>query len=179
MAFPIIQKYKRTYLCILYLLQAIPQGLIYFSIQDWLTGNGFSIKDIALITAIASVPWSLKFLIAPFIDCYSKSLMGERRSWILFSIFLLALTILFAAFITTKSLQPLILGLVFFTSLLATSILDVSTDGLAIDILDKDERGTVNGIMWASRTFGLSLSGISSAYIMKHYGLTNIYHLKF
>ena len=172
MAFPIIQKYKKIYLCILYLLQAIPQGLIYFSIQDWLTGNGFSIKDIALITAIASVPWSLKFLIAPFIDCYSKSSMGGRRSWILFSIFFLASTILSAAFITTKSLQPLILGLVFFTSLLATSILDVSTDGLAIDILDKDERGTVNGMMWASRTFGLSLSGISSAYIMKQYGLT-------
>ena len=75
MAFPIIQKYKRMYLCILYLLQAIPQGLIYFSIQDWLTGNGFSIKDIALITAIASVPWSLKFLIANEADILFASLL--------------------------------------------------------------------------------------------------------
>ena len=64
-------------------------------------------------------------------------------------------------------------AITFFSTLLATSILDVSTDGLAIDILNDNERGTVNGLMWAFRTFGLSLSGISSAYIMANYGLTN------
>ena len=53
-------------------------GSIYFSIQDWLTGNGFTIKDIALITAISSIPWSLKFIIAPFVDYYSESNMGKR-----------------------------------------------------------------------------------------------------
>ena len=67
----------------------------------------------------------------------------------------------------------MLLGITFFSTLLATSILDVSTDGLAIDILNDNERGIVNGLMWAFRTFGLSLSGISSAYIMANYGLTN------
>ena len=156
-----------------YFLQAIPQGLIYFSIQDWLTGNGFTIKDIALITAIASIPWSLKFIIAPFVDYYSESTMGKRRSWIVLSILFMSLTIFIAAILSKNGIDPLMLGIVFFTTLLATSILDVSTDGLAIDILNDNERGTVNGLMWAFRTFGLSLSGISSAYIMTNYGLTN------
>ena len=168
-----IQKYKRTYLCSLYFLQAIPQGLIYFSIQDWLTGNGFTIKDIALITAIASIPWSLKFIIAPFVDYYSESNMGKRRSWIILSILSMSLTIFIAAILSKNAINPLLLGITFFSTLLATSILDVSTDGLAIDILNDNERGIVNGLMWAFRTFGLSLSGISSAYIMANYGLTN------
>ena len=168
-----IQKYKRTYLCSLYFLQAIPQGLIYFSIQDWLTGNGFTIKDIALITAIASIPWSLKFIIAPFVDYYSESNMGKRRSWIILSILSMSLTIFIAAILSKNGIDLLLLGITFFSTLLATSILDVSTDGLAIDILNDNERGIVNGLMWAFRTFGLSLSGISSAYIMANYGLTN------
>ena len=168
-----IQKYKRTYLCSLYFLQAIPQGLIYFSLQDWLTGNGFTIKDIALITAIASIPWSLKFIIAPFVDYYSESKMGKRRSWIILSIFFMSLTIFIAAIFSKNGINPLLLGIAFFSTLLAASILDISTDGLAIDILNNNERGIVNGLMWAFRTFGLSLSGISSAYIMTNYGLTN------
>jgi len=168
-----IQKYKRTYLCSLYFLQAIPQGLIYFSLQDWLTGNGFTIKDIALITAIASIPWSLKFIIAPFVDYYSESKMGKRRSWIILSIFFMSLTVFIAAIFSKNGINPLLLGIAFFSTLLAASILDISTDGLAIDILNNNERGIVNGLMWAFRTFGLSLSGISSAYIMTNYGLTN------
>ena len=168
-----IQKYKRAYLCSLYFLQAIPQGLIYFSIQDWLTGNGFTIKDIALITAIASIPWSLKFLIAPFIDYYSDSNMGKRRPWIILSTLFMSLTLFIAATLSKDEINILLLGITFFLTLLATSILDVSTDGLAIDILNDDERGIVNGLMWAFRTFGLSLSGISSAYIMTNYGLIN------
>ncbi len=168
-----IQKYKRSYLCSLYFLQAIPQGLIYFSIQDWLTGNGFTIKDIALITAIASIPWSLKFIIAPFVDYYSESNMGKRRSWIILSMLSMSLTIFIAAILSKNGIDLLLLGITFFSTLLATSILDVSTDGLAIDILNDNERGIVNGLMWAFRTFGLSLSGISSAYIMANYGLTN------
>ena len=168
-----IQKYKRSYLFSLYFLQAIPQGLIYFSIQDWLTGNGFTIKDIALITAIASIPWSLKFIIAPFVDYYSESNMGKRRSWIILSMLSMSLTIFIAAILSKNGIDLLLLGITFFSTLLATSILDVSTDGLAIDILNDNERGIVNGLMWAFRTFGLSLSGISSAYIMANYGLTN------
>ncbi len=168
-----IQKYKRAYLCSLYFLQAIPQGLIYFSIQDWLTGNGFTIKDIALITAIASIPWSLKFLIAPFVDYYSDSNMGKRRPWIILSILFMSFTIFIAAIFSKDEINILLLGAIFFLTLLAASILDVATDGLAIDILNDDERGIVNGLMWAFRTFGLSLSGIFSAYIMTNYGLNN------
>ena len=154
------QKYKRTSLCLLYFLQGVPQGLIYFALLDWLAGNGFTIKDIAIITAIASIPWSLKFLIGPFVDYFSNSLMGKRRPWIIISTLMMSETLIFAAFLTSQNIDPLILGITLFSTILATSILDVATDGMAIDILNENERGFVNGLMWAFRTLGVSISAI-------------------
>ena len=79
--------------------------------------------------------------------------MGKRRPWIILSILSMSLTIFIAAMLSKNAINPLLLGITFFSTLLATSILDVSTDGLAIDILNDNERGIVNGLMWA---FGLS-----------------------
>lgn len=165
------QKYKRTSLCLLYFLQGVPQGLIYFALLDWLAGNGFTIKDIAIITAIASIPWSLKFLIGPFVDYFSNSLMGKRRPWIIISTLMMSETLIFAAFLTSQNIDPLILGITLFSTILATSILDVATDGMAIDILNENERGFVNGLMWAFRTLGVSISAIFSSIIINNYGL--------
>ena len=158
-------------MCLLYFLQGVPQGLIYFALLDWLAGNGFTIKDIAIITAIASIPWSLKFLIGPFVDYFSNSLMGKRRPWIIISTLMMSETLIFAAFLTSQNIDPLILGITLFSTILATSILDVATDGMAIDILNENERGFVNGLMWAFRTLGVSISAIFSSIIINNYGL--------
>ncbi len=158
-------------LCVLYFLQGIPQGLIYFALIDWLASLGLSIKDIAIVTAIASIPWSLKFLIGPFIDTFSKSEMGKRRPWIIFSIFALSFVLLVSSLTISENTLPVYIGLSFFVAILFTSILDIATDGLAIDTLEEKERGLVNGMMWASRTLGISLSAIFSAYCLDQYGL--------
>ena len=158
-------------LCVLYFLQGIPQGLIYFALIDWLVSLGLSVKDIAIITAIASIPWSLKFLIGPFVDTFSKSEMGKRRPWIIFSIFALSFVFLVSSLTISENTLPIYIGLSFFVAILFTSILDIATDGLAIDTLEEKERGLVNGMMWASRTLGISLSAICSAYFLAQYGL--------
>ena len=166
------QKYKRTSLCLLYFLQGIPQGLIYFALLDWLAGNNFSIKDIAIVTAIASIPWSLKFLIGPFVDRFNSSLMGKRRPWIIISTFFMSMTLIIGSLILDQNIDPTILGFILFSTILATSTLDVATDGLAIDILDENERGFANGLMWAFRTLGMSISAIFSSAVMNIYGLS-------
>ena len=82
---------RRVGLSFLYFIQGVPQGLIYFSLIDWLASKDFSIGDIAIITSIASLPWTLKFIIGPFIDSYQLSKMGKRKPWILSSLILLSL----------------------------------------------------------------------------------------
>ena len=168
---------RRVGLSFLYFIQGVPQGLIYFSLIDWLASKGFSIGDIAIITSIASLPWTLKFIIGPFIDSYQLSKMGKRKPWILSSLILLSLIFLFLSQFISIHLSPVLIGLSLSLIILSTSILDVATDGLAIDILDKDERGISNGFMWGARTLGVSISALISSILIRNYGLNQTFEL--
>ena len=168
---------RRVGLSFLYFIQGVPQGLIYFSLIDWLASKGFSIGDIAIITSIASLPWTLKFIIGPFVDSYQLSKMGKRKPWILSSLILLSLIFLFLSQFISIHLSPVLIGLSLSLIILSTSILDVATDGLAIDILDKDERGISNGFMWGARTLGVSISALISSILIRNYGLNQTFEL--
>ena len=168
---------RRVGLSFLYFIQGVPQGLIYFSLIDWLASKDFSIGDIAIITSIASLPWTLKFIIGPFIDSYQLSKMGKRKPWILSSLILLSLIFLFLSQFISIHLSPVLIGLSLSLIILSTSILDVATDGLAIDILDKDERGISNGFMWGARTLGVSISAFISSILIRNYGLNQTFEL--
>ena len=168
---------RRVGLSFLYFIQGVPQGLIYFSLIDWLASKDFSIGDIAIITSIASLPWTLKFIIGPFVDSYQLSKMGKRKPWILSSLILLSLIFLFLSQFISIHLSPVLIGLSLSLIILSTSILDVATDGLAIDILDKDERGISNGFMWGARTLGVSISALISSILIRNYGLNQTFEL--
>jgi PAT family beta-lactamase induction signal transducer AmpG len=164
---------RRVGLSFLYFIQGIPQGLIYFALLDWLASIKFSISDIAIITSIASLPWVLKFIIGPFVDSYQTSGMGKRKPWIMGSLTFLSIAFFLSAKIVSVYgvPSPLILGSILFLVMLSTSVLDVATDGLAIDVLDQKERGLSNGLMWGFRTLGVSLAAILGSYLIKTHGL--------
>ena len=132
---------RRVGLSFLYFIQGMPQGLIYFALLDWMASINFSISDIAIITSIASLPWMFKFIIGPFVDSYQFSQMGKRKPWIVGSLILLSIAFFLSSNIISIQISPLLIGLSLFFIMLCTSILDVATDGLAIDILEENERG--------------------------------------
>ena len=166
---------RRVGLSFLYFVQGIPQGLIYFSLLDWLASKDFSISDIAIITSVASLPWTLKFIIGPFVDSHQSSEMGKRKPWILASLILLSIVFLILSQFISIQMSPLLIGISLSFIILSTSILDVATDGLAIDILDKNERGISNGFMWGARTFGVSISALLSSILIRNYGLNQTF----
>jgi PAT family beta-lactamase induction signal transducer AmpG len=47
---------------------------------------------------------------------------------------------------------------------------DIAVDGMAIDILPVDQQARANGLMWGSKTLGISASVASGSWIMSHYG---------
>ena len=166
---------RRVGLSFLYFVQGIPQGLIYFSLLDWLASKDFSISDIAIVTSVASLPWTLKFIIGPFVDSHQSSEMGKRKPWILASLILLSIVFLLLSQFISIQMSPLLIGISLSFIILSTSILDVATDGLAIDILDKNERGISNGFMWGARTFGVSISALLSSILIRNYGLNQTF----
>ena len=166
---------RRVGLSFLYFIQGIPQGLIYFSLLDWLASKDFSISDIAIVTSVASLPWTLKFIIGPFVDSHQSSEMGKRKPWILASLILLSIVFLILSQFISIQMSPLLIGISLSFIILSTSILDVATDGLAIDILDKNERGISNGFMWGARSFGVSISALLSSILIRNYGLNQTF----
>ncbi len=60
---------------------------------------------------------------------------------------------------------------IFFLHNAFTSLQDVATDALAVDILEESERGRVNGFMWGSKLFGITAGTTGGAYLIEQFNL--------
>jgi PAT family beta-lactamase induction signal transducer AmpG len=142
----------------LYFAQGLPEGLLRFGIPAWLAMNGKSALEIGAFVAISILPWSFKILAAPLMDRFTFLAMGRRRPWILFGQIGLAISFLSMAFIADPLNNMLMLKILsFFVGLFAV-FQDIAVDGLAIDILPEDQQARANGLMWGSKTIGISAS---------------------
>jgi len=153
----------------LYLAQGIPEGLLWFGLPAWMAMNGKSAAEIAGFVAILGLPWSFKIIAAPIIDRFTWLVMGRRRPWILFGQFGLAASFLSMAFISDPLNNLAMLKLLgFFVGFFAV-IQDIAVDGMAIDILPEDQQARANGLMWGSKTVGISASVAAGVFIINEY----------
>lgn len=108
-----------------------------------------------LLAGLAA-PWMFKFLWAPVVDRWWSPRLGRRRSWIVPLQALLVLACLAAAAVHDQ--VWLLLGLVFVMNLLAATQ-DVAVDGLAVDLLGKDDLGPGNAVQVVGYKLGMILGG--------------------
>ena len=69
-------------LCGLYVAQGIPWGFVTVTFAAWLAApaQGMTTEQIGPILAVATLPWSFKFLWGPLMDRYTIASMGRRRT---------------------------------------------------------------------------------------------------
>ena len=146
-------------LCGLYVAQGLPWGFIAVAITATLAARGLDPGEIAQVTILATLPWSLKWIWGPLIDRFRLPIMGRRRPWILLaqSGMILVLLLLAAFPALTQDLGSLKYA-IFFVNCFA-SLQDVSVDALAVDLLKPEERGRANGLMYGSSYAGNALGG--------------------
>lgn len=109
--------------CIVSLLMGFSAGvplLMTISIlQAWMKEFGIDLSTIGLF-GLVGIPYSLKFLWAPFLDRFSLPFLGRRRGWLLVSQILIIVTILGISYIDITSqltgLVMLCLGLTFLSA---------------------------------------------------------------
>lgn len=155
---------------VLYLAQGIPEGLLWFGLPAWMAMNGKTPAEIAGFVAILGLPWSFKIIAAPIIDRFTYLIMGRRRPWIVFGQIGLATSFLSMAFIHDPLSNLLMLKVLgFFVGFFAV-IQDIAVDGLAIDILPVDQQARANGLMWGSKTVGVSSSLAIGVFMINQYG---------
>jgi RhtX/FptX family siderophore transporter len=148
---------KLGLLASLYLSQGLPFGFFTQALPVLLRQEGLSLPAIGLANLLA-LPWALKFLWAPSMDRYGSERLGWRRGYILpLQLLSAALLLGLGMFEAGTSVEGL-MGMVLLINLLAATQ-DVATDGLAVDLLTRDELGLGNGVQVAGYRVGMILGG--------------------
>jgi len=146
-------------LCILYFAQGLPWGFAVVAFVAYLANNGFTAGETGTLLATIALPWTFKWIWGPVIDTLNIPIYGKRRLWVLFSQFGMAVTIGIILFVPNLIEQiDIVITLMFIHNIFA-SLQDVSTDALAVDVLEDDEVSKVNGYMFASKRAGMIVGG--------------------
>ena len=155
----------------LYVAQGVPWGFITVTMVTFLAAEGADAGDLAYLLTLGTLPWSFKFGWGPIIDRFQVPELGRRRPWILF-----AQTGMIALLITMLLVPDLtdnisLLGVLFFVYNVFTALQDVSTDALAVDVLQSHEFERVNSYMFTAKSLGGVIGGAGLGTIIGTVGI--------
>jgi PAT family beta-lactamase induction signal transducer AmpG len=153
-----MERFSRLFLLTsLYFAQGLPFGFFTQFMPVMLRKQGVSLQAIGASYLLA-LPWSLKFLWAPWVDRYGSPSFGRRRSWIVPIQLVTVLTLIGLSWLDPRgALRVLFASVLLFNLLAATQ--DIATDGLAVDTLRESERGLGNAIQVAGYRIGMIVGG--------------------
>ena len=132
-------EYRLLFLLMLYSVQGFAFGFLDITMPVSLK-KYFSYSEIGII-CWSWLPFSIKFLFAPFVDTYYFKWLGKKRSWIV------PTQILIAAinFYISKNLDKFIedrryftIALMFFLIILLLVLQDIAIDGWCLTIVKKE-----------------------------------------
>lgn len=128
-----------------------------------LARQGVDLAATTTLTTLATVPWILKFLIAPVIDASQHSRVPLKR-WILVCQLAMAVALLPLAVIDWGAQFALVVAIVFVHAVFA-AVQDVGIDTLAINTVPAEELGRVNGWMQAGMLGGRAGVAAGSTWV--------------
>ncbi len=143
--FRLFAQRKMAALALLGFASGLPLFLTERTLQAWMTKSNVDLTTIGLF-ALVSLPYSLKFLWAPFMDRYIPPFLGRRRGWLLITQILLLISI-FAMSLhdPTRGLQLLAFNAVLIAFFSASQ--DIAGDAYRTDVLREREMGA-GAAMW-------------------------------
>ena len=136
---------RRMFICILTgFTSGMPLYVLFQLVPTWLRDSGVSLTEIGLF-ALVGIPYTAKFLWAPFLDRFVPPFMGRRRGWIFPCQVMLLVCIGMLGFFhpsgSTVAVALVSLVIAFFS---ATQ--DVVVDAYRREILSDEELGLGNAI---------------------------------
>lgn len=152
----------------LYFAQGLPYGFFTQAMPVYLREAKASLAAIGG-AALLTWPWALKFLWAPLADRYGWPRLGLRRSWILPLQTVSVLSLVAVSFLDPKDSLIVVL-IAFLICNLVAATQDAATDGLAVDLLENNERGWANGIQVGGYRVGMIAGGAVMLNLLSMWG---------
>jgi len=132
---------------------------------------GISPTILGIIVSIVTLPMVIKFIFGGLIDHYIKY---GRKIFVIIGGLTGVICFFILGFIDPKTaLIPF--AIIFFIGVCGIGFLDVSADAWAIDTAKKEERGKINGFMFAGIFIGLSIGSVLFTQIAELYGYNFIF----
>lgn len=154
----------------LYFAQGVPQGLQFYALPAWMASHGYSPTQIAHYLAVIMLPWSFKIVAAPLMDRFAFLPMGRRRLWLLIGQLGLMGGLIVMSFVQHPESEISYLMYIGFGLSVFGIFQDISIDSLAIDVLPVHQQARANGLMWGSKTIGISSTVALSGWTFDAYG---------
>jgi MFS transporter (putative signal transducer) len=154
----------------IYLVQSLVGGFTFQGIPAALRASGVPLDVIGLFSLIM-LPWALKFLWAPAIECYRLAEGRARRSRHVIALMQggVALCLVFIAFSGLEG-APLLFALLLCLALFSSTA-DIACDGYAIQQLSAGNRGWGNTAQVGGGYLGMVVGGGLFLVILGSYGL--------
>ena len=149
---------RLTAFFLLYVTEGIPLGFAATAVATRLRRLDVGPAEIGAFIASFYLPWAFKWAFGPLVDVFSSDRFGRRRSWILGTQVLMALTLLSTVMLDLPQQLGLFTIILLFHNTFG-AMQDVAIDALACSTLQDDERGLANGMMFAGAMIGSMLGG--------------------
>lgn len=156
--------YKKLLIAtLLGLSSGMPLYVLYQTIPAWLRDAGVDLSSIGLFNLIG-IPYTLKFLWAPFLDRFSLPFLGQRRGWMFLTQLLLIISIACIGLFNPSQH----IGIIVFLTLIMTTFSatqDIVIDAYRRELLADDELGAGNAWFVNAYRFSSLVPG-SLAFIL-------------
>ena len=183
----IVQLYFSKNLIIVFLMgivSGLPLYLILSTLAIWLARENVNISTIGLLS-LTQIPWTVKFIWAPFIDNWKIPLLtqrfGRRKSWLIVIQIFLAISIIFLgicnpqenlsiSFLKITFTIKQIYIVAFFALLVAffSASQDIVIDAFRIEILNESEQGAGAAMTQAGYRIGGIIAGAGALYMREY-----------
>ncbi|MDC8772518.1 MFS transporter [Roseateles albus] len=153
----------------LYMTEGIPLGFAATAVATQLRRMGVGPAEIGAFVAAFYLPWAFKWAFGPLIDVFRSKRFGHRRAWIIGTQLMMAATLAVLIFLKLPEQLPLFTLILLVHNTFA-AMQDVAIDSLACNVLQEDERGLANGLMFGGAAIGQAVGGSGVLFLMSYIG---------
>lgn len=154
-----------------YFAQGIPDGFVYTTLAAVLAERGVGLEAIGHILAMATLPWTIKFLWGMVIDRFPLGSDGSRRPWILVGQSGVTAMCVVWLWVDDITRVTSVLAWMVFVQNVFGAIQDTAVDAMAVEMLPDKEKGRANGFMKASNIAGLIVGGVCMSWLITRFSL--------
>ncbi len=159
----------------LYFSDGAPIGYVWWALPTRLREAGVPIEQVTALSALLTIPWTLKFLWAPLVDALRPRRLG-LRAWIIGAQIAMGITLIPVAQIPVPEGYELLLGFLFVHALCAATQ-DVAVDALAVASTPVTERGSISAFMQLGMLLGRAVFGGLALALERRLGGANVLYL--